>query len=80
MTGNEVQELVALQREADYLKKSYDSLKKNYVNQYVAIKNGDVVAHHEKIGAVLQKIKNKKLNPATVLIEFVHPKDLVLIL
>ncbi|MCX6664953.1 MAG: DUF5678 domain-containing protein [Euryarchaeota archaeon] len=80
MTGNEVQELVALQREADYLKKSYDSLKKNYVNQYVAIKNGDVVAHHEKIDAVLQKIKNKKLNPATVLIEFVHPKDLVLIL
>lgn len=80
MTEEEQRELIALQADALYLKKSYTDLRKQYINQYVAIKNRDVIAHHKDISMVLQKIRRKKVDPATVLIEFLHPREMILIL
>lgn len=80
MNKSEFQELLNVQKDAEYLKKSYDSLKKNYENQYVAIKDGKVIAHDKNIDIVLKYLRNKKINPSNILIEFLHPKDMVLIL
>ena len=80
MNKSELQELIQVQKDSEYLKKSYDFLKKNYTSQYVAIKNGDVIAHHKDIDTILKMIRAKKIDPATVLIEFLQPKDILLIL
>lgn len=80
MTKNELEELIELQKDSEFLKESYNNLKKRYVNQYVAIKDRDVIVHHKNIETVLKKLKEKRLNPANILIEFLHPKDMVLIL
>ena len=80
MNKLDFQELLNVQKDAEFLKKSYDSLKKNYENQYVAIKDGKVVAHNKNIDIILKLLKYKKINPSTVLIEFLHPTDMVLIL
>jgi len=80
MNKSDFQELLNVQKDAEYLKKSYDSLKKNYENQYIAIKDGKVVAHNKSIDIILKLLKNKKINPSNVLIEFLHPTDMVLIL
>jgi len=80
MTKNELEELIELQNDSEFLKKSYNDLRKRYVNQYIAIKDKDVIVHHKDINIVLKKLKEKRLNPANILIEFLHPKDMVLIL
>lgn len=80
MSKSDFQMLLNAQKDVQYLKKSHDSLKKNYENQYVAIKDGKVVAHNKNIDAILKLLKNKKINPSSVLIEFLHPTDMVLIL
>lgn len=79
MSETEVQELLQIHKDAEYLNKSYDSLKQKYTNQYIAIKNGAVIAHHKNMRDILKLIKNKKFNPANVLIEYVNPKDMLLI-
>ena len=80
MNKAELQELIKVHGDTEYLKKSYNSLMKNYMNQYIAIKNGNLIAHHKDIGVLLKSIRDKRIDPATVLIEFLHPKDMWLIL
>jgi polyphosphate kinase len=80
MNKTEYQELIQIQKDSDYLKKSYDALKKQFSNQFIAIKEGGVIAHHPDMNTVLKMIQEKKIDPATVLIEFLHPKDMILIL
>jgi hypothetical protein len=80
MTESELQELIQVQKDAEFFKKSYKSLKKNYSNQYVAIKDGNVIAHHKDMNTILKLVEAKKINPATILIEFLHPREMMLIL
>lgn len=80
MTKAESQALIQAQKDAEYLNNSYDSLKKEYTNQYIAIKDGGVIANHENIATVIKILRVKKLDPAEILIEFVSPKDMLLIL
>ena len=80
MDKTEYQELIQIQKDSDYLKKSYDTLKKQFSNQFVAIKEEDVIAHHPDMDTVLKMIRARKIDPATVLIEFLHPNDMILIL
>lgn len=80
MNKTEYQELIQIQKDSDYLKKSYDILKKQFSNQFIAIKEGDVIAHHQDMDTILRMIREQKIDPATVLIEFLHPKDMILIL
>ena len=80
MNKSEYEDLIQIQEDSDYLKKSYDALKKQFSNQFIAIKKGDVIAHHQDMDTVLKMVRAKKIDPATVLIEFLHPKDMILIL
>jgi hypothetical protein len=80
MTAEEIKELQELRKDSEYLKKDYDTLKAQFENQYIAIKNQSVVDHNTDIDKLIKSIRAKKLNPASILIEFLHPRDVVLIL
>jgi len=80
MNKTEYEELIQIQKDSDYLKKSYETLEKQFSNQFIAIKEGKVIAHHPDMDTILSMIRGKKIDPATVLIEFLHPKDMILIL
>jgi len=80
MPQSELQELIQLQKDTECMKKSYNELKKQYPNQFIAIKDGNIVAHHADMDIILKMIRGKKINPATVFIEFLHPNDMILIL
>lgn len=77
---SEAQQLNEVRKTTEYIKNSYDLLKKNYTNQYIAIKDGKIIAHDKDIDTVFRQLKSKKINLATVLIEFLHPKDILLVL
>ena len=80
MNKTEFQQLIQMQKDSDYLKKSYEDLKKCYQNEFVAIKDGNVIAHHQEMDKILNLIQKKRIDPTTVLIEFLHPSDMILIL
>jgi len=80
MTASEVQELLEFRKDSEYLQKAYDRLKKQFENQYVAIKNQDVVDHNTDIDKLIASIKAKNLDPASTLIEFFHPRNVILVL
>ena len=61
MNKTEYQELIQIQKDSDYLKKSYNVLKKQFSNQFIAIKDGDVIAHHPDMDTVLKMIQEKNL-------------------
>jgi hypothetical protein len=80
MLQTELQELNKVQKTNEYINKEYDSIKEKYSKQYIAIKDGRLIAHNENLDAIFKQLKSKRINPATVFIEFLHPKDMVLIL
>lgn len=80
MSKTELEGLIQMQKDSEYLNKSYDDLKQKYTNQYIAIKNGTVIANHKDINVLLKMIRAKKLDPTMILIDFVSPKDMLLIL
>jgi hypothetical protein len=80
MTKSELQELIQVQNDTKYLIKFYDKLKSQYENQYVAIKDGKIIANNKTIDGILKYLEAKKIDSAKVLIEFLTPKDMLLIL
>jgi len=80
MLQTELEELKKVQKTNEYINKSYDFLKEKYSKQFIAIKDGKIIAHNEDLDAVFKLLKSKRINPATVFIEFLHPKDMVLVL
>jgi hypothetical protein len=80
MTAEEVQGLQELCKDSEFLRTSYDRLKAQFENQYIAIKNQKVIDHNTDIDKLINSIRAKNLNPASILIEFLHPRDMVLIL
>jgi hypothetical protein len=79
MTAEEIQELQELRKDGEYLKGSYNRLKTQFENQYIAIKNQKVIGHNTDLNQLITSIKAKGLDPASILIEFLHPRDIVLV-
>ncbi|RLF53439.1 MAG: hypothetical protein DRN24_00935 [Thermoplasmata archaeon] len=80
MVKSELQQLQEIRKDNEFLKESYDMLRRKYSNQYIAIKNRNIIAHDRDIKKVMKLVSEKNINPADVLIEFLHPKDMILIL
>jgi hypothetical protein len=80
MTAKEVLELQELQKDSEFLRSSHDRLKKQFENQYIAIKNQKVIDHNSNVEQLIKNIRAKNLDPALTLIEFLHPRDMILIL
>lgn len=69
------------QFEADavWLKEHKDSLRKDYKNQFVAVKNEEVIAANPKLDAILKELENKGVDAATSVIEFISEKKIIMI-
>jgi len=80
MTAEEVQGLQELCKDSEFLRSAYDRLKIQFENQYIAIKNQKVIDHDRDLNQLIKSIRAKNLDPASILIEFLHPRDMVLIL
>jgi hypothetical protein len=80
METEEVQRLQELCKDSEFLRISYDRLKTQFENQYIAIKNQKVIDNNKDINQLIKSIRAKKLDPSSILIEFLHPRDMVLIL
>ncbi len=61
--------------------KNVDLLRKRgFVGQFVAIKNGEVIASGKDFDLVVREVENRGENPAYIMIEFVYPEGTVILL
>jgi hypothetical protein len=77
---NELQLLKEMSVNENFLKEKYSELRKDYPDEFVAIKNGEVKANAPKVKILMKKLKEKGIDSAFVIIEFIHKKGTLLIL
>ncbi len=76
---NELQLITIVEKNDTFARKKHAELQKRYANEYVAIDNGKVIAHNEKIKALSDILNSKGVVLATVLVQFIPEKGVEII-
>ena len=77
------QELQMLERayiDNEWFQKNYEKLKADFKNEFVAVKDKQIIVHNKKFDAVIKILEEKGEDPAIILIEFVTEKGIEIIL
>lgn len=76
-----VRSLEEFERDSKWFYENIDAIReKNLTGQFVAIKNKTIIATNDNIDIVVDTLEKKGENPAYIVIEFVYPKEAVILL
>jgi H2-forming N5,N10-methylenetetrahydromethanopterin dehydrogenase-like enzyme len=76
----ELQMLERVSNDNEWFQKNYENLKKDFKNEFVAIKDKQIIAHNKNFDIIIKILGEKGENPAIILIEFVTEKGIEIIL
>lgn len=77
---HELKSLARIESDGKWLQSHLDEIRAKFVNQFVAVRNRQVIAHDNDPEVLIKSIKSEKEEPNEVLIEFIHKKDLKILL
>ncbi len=80
MVSMELESIKRMEENNGWLQDNYEILRQRYGNKFVAIDNGNVVGSADTAEELLNNLQEKKVETASVLIEFIPPKGLFLII
>ena len=66
--------LQQIQKDTEWLHSYYDELIKKHDQEYIAIKNQNVVEHDVDLDELKKKLKGRNIEAKNVLIEFIRDK------
>ncbi|MDE1833620.1 MAG: hypothetical protein KGH58_04345 [Candidatus Micrarchaeota archaeon] len=75
----ELQLIKNLEKSNKLINHKYADLQRRYGDQFIALDNGKVIAHDQKVEALRKSLEDKGLALATVIIEYI-PKKGVMVL
>jgi len=75
-----LQQFQEFEKDANWFNSHLDELRKEYVNEFVAVEDGNVISSGKTVDSVLEKLKKMRKDPGRVLIEFVHEKGKTILL
>jgi hypothetical protein len=67
-------EFIEYAKDSEYLHSHYSDYLKKYDQQYIAIKNKEVVAHSENIDELKNQLNSKNMELGSALIEYIRDK------
>jgi hypothetical protein len=73
--SNVLDELEQLNNDVEWPHTNYRDLINHYNEEFVTIKNHEIIEHDKDLHILKQKLKEKGLEPTTVLIEFIKDKS-----
>lgn len=73
-TDSGIQGLVEFQKDVKWLGENIDKVRRSHVNEFVAIKDGGVIAHDKTMEGLIEKLRDLEEDPRDVLIEFVFDR------
>jgi hypothetical protein len=71
------QELEMLERvssDNEWFQRNYEELKADFKNEFVAVKDKQIIAHSDDFNSVLKNLEERGEDPALILIDFVTKK------
>jgi len=80
VTEEELKILKEFQKDTQWLIENYQKLKKEFVDRFVAIKNGKVIESDENLDKLIEKLQKKGEDASKTVIEFIPPEDMIIIL
>lgn len=72
--------LRAVEEDNEWLQRNFGKIQEQHPNKFVAVSERQVIADGESSEDVTKEVEKKGINPATILIEFIPEKGLILIL
>ena len=76
-------ELVMLEKmeaNGDWLDENYEEVSKEFLNEFVAIKDAKIVAHGKRLDVLLENLRSRSIDLSDILIEFIAGRDFKVIL
>lgn len=73
-------ELESFEADSIFFQKEIGDLRKKYLNKYVAIKEGEIIASGNTIEEVNKILESKKVEPSKTVIEFIPEEEGVMVL
>ena len=67
-------ELKSFENDSRWLRKNKNELRKEYKNQFVAVKDKDVIAAGADLKKLMQKLRKEGIDTASIVIEFIPEK------
>lgn len=78
--NQELELITRAQEDNEWLNSHFDEIQQKYEKKFIAIKDKRIIAEDSNFFKVLETLKNKKEDPALVLIEFIHERGVTVIL
>ena len=75
---SELELLKKSEEDLEWFNENYEELKEDYDNEFVAIKEGNILAHNKDFEKLLNKLKTMKENPANITIKYISKIKIVL--
>lgn len=72
--------LRTVEKDNEWLQRNFGKIQEQHPNKFVAVSKKQVIADGESSEDVTKEVEKKGINPATILIEFIPEKGLILIL
>lgn len=77
MSTQVIQLLNEIDDDIIWFKDNFENLKKSFDNQFIAIKNGKILASDKNVENVIKTLKKKNEDPNNVIIQFVSSIPMV---
>jgi hypothetical protein len=68
------QELDQLEKDSEWLHNHYNDIVGRFSEEFVAIKNQHIIAHHRNLDNFKKELEDKNVNPSEILIEYIRDK------
>lgn len=78
--NQELETIKRIEEDNKWLQSNYEKIQEEFENEYVAIKDKNIVDRDKNFNALLRKLKKKDIDPAFILVEFIPKKGLKVII
>jgi len=74
-----VQEFKILKQDSFFISKKSKEFSRKYIKKFIAVRGGKILAIGDTFGEVMKKIKNLRIDPSLVLIEYIPGKEEIIL-
>ncbi len=75
---SELELLKKSENDLEWFDENYEELKEEYDNEFVAIKEEQIISHNKDFEKLLNKLKAMKENPANITIKYISKIKMIL--
>lgn len=67
-------------KDSDWISDNLDELRKEYADQYIAVRDSKVIDHDAELHKLLQRLREKNIDPGEIPVDFIskEPKRLII--